>query len=201
MGARTGRARNRAGAVALFAVVAGMTGLSFASVPLYRMFCQLTGYAGTPKTENVAASTGIAEQRVTVQFDANVNSDLPWRFKPADRAVEVHLGEETLTHYTAVNLSDQPVTGTATFNVAPDAAAKYFSKIECFCFTEQTLAPGQEVSMPVLFYVDAAMADDIDARDIRKITLSYTFYRTDADDKNKAKPADVTAAVKAGGNG
>lgn len=201
MGARTDRTRNRASAVALFAVVAGMVGLSFASVPLYRMFCQLTGYAGTPRTENVAASTGIAEQKVTVQFDANVNSDLPWRFKPADRAVEVRLGEETLTHYTAVNLSDQPVTGTATFNVAPDGAAKYFSKIECFCFTEQTLAPGQEVSMPVLFYVDAAMADDIDARDIRKVTLSYTFYRTDADDKNKTKPADVSASVKAGGNG
>jgi cytochrome c oxidase assembly protein subunit 11 len=201
MGARTGGARNWVSAVALFAVVAGMTGLSFASVPLYRMFCQLTGYAGTPRTENVAASTGIAEQTVTVQFDANVNSDLPWRFKPADRAVNVHLGEETLTHYTAVNLSDQPVTGTATFNVAPDGAAKYFSKIECFCFTEQTLAPGEEVSMPVLFYVDAAMADDIDARDIRKVTLSYTFYRTDADDKNTTKPADVSASVNAGGNG
>lgn len=185
----------------LFTVVAGMVGLSFASVPLYRMFCQLTGYAGTPRTENVAASTVVSEQRVTVQFDANVNSDLPWRFRPADRAVEVRLGEEMLTHYTAVNLSDQPVTGTATFNVAPDGAARFFSKIECFCFTEQTLAPGQEVSMPVLFYVDAAMADDIDARDIRKITLSYTFYRTDADDKNKAEPAGVAAAVKAGGNG
>lgn len=200
MGARTGGTRNRAGAAVLFTVVAGMVGLSFASVPLYRMFCQVTGYAGTPKTENVAASTTIAEQKVTVQFDANVNSDLPWQFKPADRAVEVRLGEETLTHYTAVNLSDQPVTGTATFNVAPDGAAQYFSKIECFCFTEQTLAPGQEVSMPVLFYVDAAMADDVDARDIRKITLSYTFYRTDRDDKNKAQTVGVTAAAKAGGN-
>lgn len=201
MGARTGRTRNTAGAAVLFTVVAGMVGLSFASVPLYRMFCQVTGYAGTPKTENVAASTGVAEQRVTVQFDANVNSDLPWRFKPAARAVEVRLGEETLTHYTAVNLSDQPVTGTATFNVAPDGAAQYFSKIECFCFTEQTLAPGQEVSMPVLFYVDAAMADDIDARDIRKVTLSYTFYRTGEDDKNKARTAGVAAAAKTGGDG
>lgn len=201
MRARTGRAKNRVGAVALFAVVAGMVGLSFASVPLYRMFCQVTGYAGTPRTENVAAPAATLEQKVTVQFDANVNSDLPWRFKPVDRAVEVRLGEEMLTHYTAVNLSDQSITGTATFNVAPDAAARYFSKIECFCFTEQTLAPGQEVSMPVLFYVDAAMADDIDAWDIRKITLSYTFYRTDADDKNKAKPTGATAAVKAGGSG
>lgn len=201
MGARAGGARNRAGAAVLFAVAAGMVGLSFASVPLYRMFCQATGYAGTPKTENVTASTGVLEQKVTVQFDANVNPDLPWRFKPADRAVEVRLGEETLTHYIAVNLSDHPVTGTASFNVAPDAAAQYFSKIECFCFTEQTLAPGQEVSMPVLFYVDTAMANDIDARDIRKITLSYTFYRTGEDDKNTAKTAGVTAAAKGGGSG
>lgn len=201
MSARTGKARNRAGAAVLFTVVAGMVGLSFASVPLYRLFCQVTGYAGTPKTENVAASTGVVEQTVTVQFDANVNSDLPWRFKPADRGLEVRLGEERLTHYVAVNLSDQPVTGTATFNVAPDGAAQYFSKLECFCFTEQTLAPGQEVTMPVLFYVDAAMADDIDARDIRKITLSYTFYRTDEGDKNKPKTAGVAAAAKAGGNG
>lgn len=201
MSARTGKARNRAGAAVLFTVVAGMVGLSFASVPLYRLFCQVTGYAGTPKTENVTASTGVVEQTVTVQFDANVNSDLPWRFKPADRGLEVRLGEERLTHYVAVNLSDQPVTGTATFNVAPDGAAQYFSKLECFCFTEQTLAPGQEVTMPVLFYVDAAMADDIDARDIRKITLSYTFYRTDEGDKNKPKTVGVAAAAKAGGNG
>lgn len=200
MGARTGGARNKASAAVLFTVVAGMVGLSFASVPLYRMFCQATGYGGTPKTENVGAPTAISERKVTVQFDANVNPDLPWRFKPADRALKVRLGEETLTHYVAVNLSDKPVSGTATFNVAPDDAAQYFSKIECFCFTEQTLAPGQEVSMPVLFYVDAAMADDIDARDIRKITLSYTFYRTGEDDKNNAKTVGVTATT-GGGNG
>lgn len=185
----------------LFAVVAGMVGLSFASVPLYRMFCQATGYAGTPKTENVAASSGVVEQTVTVQFDANVNTDLPWRFKPDQRGIDVRLGEETLTHYTAVNLSDQPVTGTATFNVAPDSAAQYFSKLECFCFTEQRLEPGQEVSMPVLFYVDPAMAEDLDARDIRKITLSYTFYRTDEDDKNTARTAGVTGQTSRGGNG
>lgn len=198
---KTGKTRNRAGAAMLFTVVAGMVGLSFASVPLYRMFCQATGYGGTPKTENVAASSGIVDQTVTVQFDANVNADMPWRFKPAERGIDVHLGEETLTHYTAVNLSDRRVTGTATFNVAPDAAAQYFSKIECFCFTEQTLEPGQEVSMPVLFYVDSAMADDLDARDIRKITLSYTFYRTDEDDKNTPRTAGVAGRSKDGGNG
>lgn len=196
-----GKTRNRASAMALFAVVAGMVGLSFASVPLYRVFCQVTGYAGTPKTENVAAPAGVVERTVTVQFDANVNPELPWRFKPSQRGVDVRLGEETLIHYTAVNLSDRTITGTATFNVSPDAAAQYFSKIECFCFTEQTLAPGQEVSMPVLFYVDPAMADDIDARDIRKITLSYTFYRTGEDDKNKAKTAGVAGRSVRDGNG
>ncbi len=198
---KAGRTKNRLGAAALFAVVGGMVGLSFASVPLYRAFCQATGYGGTPRTENVVAPTAVADRRVIVQFDANVNPDLPWRFKPAQRQVDIRLGEETLIHYTAVNLSDRPLTGTATFNIAPDAAAQYFSKIQCFCFTEQTLAPRQEVSMPVLFYVDPAIADDVDARDITKITLSYTFYRTDGDDKNSAKSAGVAARNARGGNG
>lgn len=201
MRANAGKTRNRISAAVLFTVVAGMVGLSFASVPLYRMFCQITGYAGTPKTENVAASSRVLDQTVTVQFDANVNGDLPWRFKPAQRGIEVRLGEEMLTHYTAANLSDRAVVGTATFNVAPDAAAQYFSKLECFCFTEQRLEPGQEVSMPVLFYVDPAMADDLDARDIRKITLSYTFYRTDGDDKTTPKTAGVATRGSGGGNG
>lgn len=199
MSDKAGRTRRTASALALFAVVAGMTGLSFASVPLYRMFCQATGFAGTPRTENVAAPLEVVDRQVAVRFDANVNPDLPWRFLPAQRQVEVRLGEETLAHYTAANLSDSRVTGTAAFNVSPDSAAQYFNKIECFCFTEQTLEPGQEVSMPVIFYVDPAIADDPDARDVRKITLSYTFYRIDGDGKTGAKTPEVAGRDARGG--
>ena len=154
-----------------------MIGLSFASVPLYRLFCQATGYGGTPRTEGVVRPTHLGESNVTVRFDANVNPSLPWRFHPEQRAVSSRLGEETLVHYTAINLSEWPVTGTATFNVVPDKVAPYFNKLECFCFKEQTLQPGQQVSMPVVFFVDPALADDATARDATTITLSYTFYR------------------------
>jgi len=186
--ANAGRTKNRAGATILFGIVAGMVGLSFASVPLYRMFCQVTGYAGTPKTENVAASSGVIDHTVTVQFDANVNGDLPWQFKPTQRGIEVRLGEETLAYYTAANVSDQPVVGTATFNVAPDAAAQYFSKLDCFCFTEQRLEPGQEVSMPVLFYVDPLLLEDAEANDVSTITLSYTFFPAEGPPAAAATP-------------
>lgn len=199
MNGKVGRSRKAASALALFAVVAGMTGLSFASVPLYRMFCQATGFAGTPRTENVAAPLAVADRQVAVRFDANVNPDLPWRFAPEQRQVEVHLGQETLAHYTAANLSDHPLTGTAAFNVSPEAAAQYFNKIECFCFTEQRLEPGQTVAMPVLFYVDPAIADDPDARDVTKITLSYTFYRIDGGDKNATKTPEVAGRDARGG--
>ncbi len=175
-------------AAVLFGIAGGMVGLSFASVPLYRLFCQATGYGGTPKTEAVSAPTAMSDTVVTVNFDANVNSDLPWEFKPVQRKVRIRLGEEFLAHYTAANLGDSPVTGTATFSVAPYSAAPYFSKIECFCFTEQTLSPGQEVDMPVLFYVDQAILDDPDAKDVKLITLSYTFYRSDEEKTDKGGP-------------
>ena len=134
--------------------------------------------------------TAVADERVTVRFDANVNSSLPWRFRPEKRGVRLRLGEETLVHFTAVNLSDQPITGTATFNVVPEKAAAYFNKLECFCFSEQTLAPGEEVAMPVVFFVDPALAEDAAARDVTTITLSYTFFRA-ADD---GRPQKVAAA-------
>jgi cytochrome c oxidase assembly protein subunit 11 len=189
--------RTRIIAVALGGVVAGMIGLSFASVPLYRMFCQATGYDGTPKTQGVVRPTAVADERVTVRFDANVNSSLPWRFRPEKREVRLRLGEETLVHFTAVNLSDQPVTGTATFNVVPEKAAAYFNKLECFCFAEQTLAPGEEVAMPVVFFVDPALAEDATARDVTTITLSYTFFRAAGD----GRPQGKVAAAKAAGAG
>jgi cytochrome c oxidase assembly protein subunit 11 len=183
-------------------VVGLMLGIAFYSPTLYRMFCEVTGFAGTPKTQNVARSETVMDTVVTVRFDANVNSALPWRFRPAQRSIQVQLGEESLAHYTAVNLSDQPVTGTATFNVLPEKAAPYFSKIECFCFTEQTLAPGQEVSMPVLFYVDPALAEDPLARDATTITLSYTFHHLDTGTGTARQGrATTTAAAVSGATG
>ncbi|MFZ1415224.1 MAG: cytochrome c oxidase assembly protein [Defluviicoccus sp.] len=166
-------------AVLLFGVVAGMAGLAFASVPLYRLFCQVTGFAGTPKTGayvGAASAAAGAAEAVTIRFDANVNSHLPWQFAPVERQVVVRPGEEVLIHYRAQNLADRPITGTATFNVTPFKAAQYFNKIECFCFTEQTLKPGEDVSMPVVFYVDPQLFDDPNTAEVRKITLSYTFF-------------------------
>jgi cytochrome c oxidase assembly protein subunit 11 len=192
-----GRRRQRMTAAVLFGVAAGMVGLSFASVPLYRLFCQVTGYAGTPRTEDVARSAGVTDRQVTVRFDANVNSKLPWRFLPAQRQVTANLGEERLIFYEAANLSDEPVTGTATFNVTPEKAARYFVKIECFCFTEQTLAPGEKVTMPVVFYVDPELAADADAGDVSKITLSYTFFPIDGGGDAPAE-RDKVAATPAG---
>ncbi len=166
-------------AVILFAVVVAMGGLAFASVPLYRLFCQVTGFAGTPKTGayvgTASAGAGAAGE-VTVRFDANVNSQLPWQFQPVERQVVVRPGQEVLIHYRAHNLADHPITGTATFNVTPFKAAQYFNKIECFCFTEQTLKPGEDVSMPVVFYVDPQLFEDPNTAEVRKITLSYTFF-------------------------
>jgi cytochrome c oxidase assembly protein subunit 11 len=181
-------------AVMLFGLAAGMVGLAFASVPLYRLFCQVTGYGGTPRTENVASPAGILDETIRVRFDANVNNRLAWGFQPMQREVQARLGEEMLVHYTAVNRSDRPVTGTATFNVTPHKAAQYFAKIECFCFIEQTLQPGESVVMPVLFYIDPALADDINAEDVKLITLSYTFYRVEGDDADGAATPVAEAA-------
>jgi cytochrome c oxidase assembly protein subunit 11 len=173
-------------AIVLSGLVVGMVGLSFASVPLYQLFCQVTGYGGTPKTASVGPVAGAVDQVVRVRFDSNVNSGLPWRFRPEQREVTVNLGAERLIHYEAVNVSDRPVSGTATFSVTPYRAARYFTKIECFCFTEQRLEPGQTVSMPVIFYVDPAILEDRNARDVTVITLSYTFFPIDG-------PADQPA--------
>jgi cytochrome c oxidase assembly protein subunit 11 len=181
-------------AVMLFGLAAGMVGLAFASVPLYRLFCQVTGYGGTPRTENVASPAGILDETIRVRFDANVNNRLAWGFQPMQREVQARLGEEMLVHYTAVNRSDRPVTGTATFNVTPHKAAQYFAKIDCFCFIEQTLQPGESVVMPVLFYIDPALAEDINAEDVKLITLSYTFYRVEGDDADGAATPVAEAA-------
>ena len=161
----------------LAAVIVGMAGLSFAAVPLYRMFCAVTGYGGTPMIRS-AAAPGADTRTIEVRFDANTGPNLPWRFSPGDRTVTVQLGEDRLAYYTGRNTSGQPVTGVATYNVSPDKAGKYFNKTACFCFDNQTLTPGQEMQFPLSFWVDPAIATDPDTRDVKSITLSYTFFRS-----------------------
>lgn len=166
--------------------------MSFAFVPLYTLICQVTGLAGTPQVAE--QSTGeISTEAITIRFDANVDRSLPWSFEPLEKSVTIKLGEEHVTSYQSSNLSDQPVKGISTFNVTPIKAAQYFTKIECFCFVEQTLEPGQTVDMPVTFFVDPAILDDRLARDVKTITLSYTFYRT-LDDVPDEEPEIVSEA-------
>ncbi|OYW51029.1 MAG: cytochrome c oxidase assembly protein [Novosphingobium sp. 28-62-57] len=157
-----------------------MLGLGYASVPLYQLFCQVTGYGGTTQRADATTAAGvkIAGKSVTVRFDANVARDMPWEFKAMQVKQEVRIGQRQMARYQARNLSGQAVTGTAIFNVSPEQAGKYFNKIQCFCFTEQTLQPGQEIPMPVIYYVDPAILDDPAAKDIAEITLSYTFNET-----------------------
>ena len=166
---------------AIMALVAlAMVGLAFASVPLYRIFCQVTGFAGTTQMRPGAQAPGaVVGKLISVRFDANTSSALPWAFKPERPTDRVAIGARELTFFHAKNLSDKPVTGTATFNVTPSQAGQYFTKVQCFCFTEQTLKPGEEMRMPVVFYVDPAILADPDASKISEITLSYTFYPVD----------------------
>lgn len=182
-------------AVALLGVVGGMLGLSFAAVPLYRLFCQVTGYGGTPRID-AAASPGSVERRITVRFNADVHSGMPWKFAPAQRDVTLRLGEEAVAFYAARNPTSTPITGIATYNVTPEKAARYFHKTACFCFDEQTLAPGQEMSFPLSFWVDPAIADDPETRDLRTVTLSYTFFRS-LDDASLAKAGPHVGAKQA----
>jgi len=151
-----------------------MLALAFAAVPLYRVFCQVTGFGGT--TMKAEAAPGAVAGQVGVRFDANISPTLPWKFEPEQATVRIHPGARTTIYYHATNYTARNTTGQAIFNVTPEAAGKYFSKIECFCFTEQTLKPGEDVRMPVVFYVDPKLRDDPATRDIDEITLSYTFY-------------------------
>lgn len=178
----TARRNLRTGAFA-FAGALAMLGLGYASVPLYRLFCQVTGFGGTTmvasesKAEQAAAAaTG---QKISIRFDATAAMGMPWTFRPTQATDTVTIGERDIATYIARNDSDQPITGMATFNVEPEQAGKYFNKIQCFCFTEQTLQPGQEVTMPVLYFVDPAMLDDPNMKGVEQITLSYTFHRAE----------------------
>jgi cytochrome c oxidase assembly protein subunit 11 len=166
--------KNKRTALLMALIVAAMIGLAFASPPIYRTFCSLTGFGGTPLRAETAP--GAVAGQVGVRFDANVHPGLPWRFEPKQLKVEVAPGAQTKIFYRAQNLSARTITGQAAYNVTPDQVGKYFKKIQCFCFNEQTLKPGQTVDMPVLFFVDPAIKKDPDTKDIDEITLSYTFY-------------------------
>ena len=157
-----------------------MLGLGFASVPLYRIFCEVTGFGGTTMRTDGSGVRTVAGKTVEVRFDANHVPTLPWTFKPEKPDQIVTLGEKNMAFFTATNHARYPVTGRATFNVTPTQAGGYFAKIQCFCFTEQTLQPGESVRMPVIFYVDPAVATNPDTKNIQAITLSYTFYPIDA---------------------
>ena len=169
--------RNTLLAGGLAATIAGMVGLSFAAVPLYRVFCAATGYAGTPQIGG-PAGPGAEAGSIEVRFDANTSPSLPWKFTPGQPALVVKLGEENLAHYVGVNEGARAVTGVATYNVTPEKVGHYFHKTACFCFNEQTLAAGQEMQFPLSFWVDPAIATDPGTRDVHTITLSYTFFRS-----------------------
>jgi cytochrome c oxidase assembly protein subunit 11 len=170
--------RNRRTALSMAMFAAGMLGLGYAAVPLYDLFCRVTGFGGTTQqaSEAKAATIKVLDQKISIRFDGNVESGMPWTFGPEQVTQEVRIGQRTMAFYKARNDSDKPVTGVASFNVAPDIAGKYFNKVHCFCFNQQTLAPGQEVDMPVQYYVDPAILSDPDAKGIEQITLSYTFH-------------------------
>ncbi|HVO16573.1 MAG TPA: cytochrome c oxidase assembly protein [Alphaproteobacteria bacterium] len=172
------RGRNGVVALAAISVVAAMAGVTwFGAVPLYRAFCQATGYGGTTQRAK-AAPAAEGARVITVRFNADIAPNMPWAFQPAQREVKVRLGEEKLIFYAAWNRAGVPVTGTATFNVTPQKAGPYFDKVQCFCFTEQKLEPGQRVEMPVSFFIDPKIAKDRDLDDVTTITLSYTFFPT-----------------------
>jgi cytochrome c oxidase assembly protein subunit 11 len=175
----SGRNVNRRTALALCSVGAGMFGAAYAAVPLYRLFCQVTGFGGTTqRAERAPAAPGT--RIVTVRFNANVaGTDLPWSFAPVEREMRVRVGEENLAFYRATNHANIAITGQAVFNVTPFKAGPYFNKIACFCFAQQTLEARQSVDMPVSFFVDPAIVDDRSTADIDTITLSYTFFRTE----------------------
>lgn len=161
-----------------------MVGLGFAAVPLYNLFCRVTGYGGTTQRFDpvaAAAEPKILNDTISVRFDANVSPKLPWKFYPEHPTDTVSIGARDMAIFIAENQSAHPVVGTASFNVTPDAAGKYFTKIQCFCFTQQTLKPGETMRMPVLFYVDPKILQDPDASDVQEITLSYTFFPVDPD--------------------
>jgi cytochrome c oxidase assembly protein subunit 11 len=194
MSARATRpGRNRRTLLSLLMIVVGMGCMAYASVPLYRIFCQVTGFGGT--TQRAAAAPGsVADRVITVRFDGTV-ADVPWAFEPAQRAIAARVGETELITYHAHNSARQAVTGTATFNVTPSKAGEYFDKIQCFCFTEQTLKPGESAELPVSFFIDPKILEDRNLDDVDTITLSYTFFRAKNQPAARVATAPPVAAA------
>lgn len=165
-------------------IALGAFAMGFAAVPLYRYFCQTTGFGGTTqRSEGMEGITPVPGKTMSVRFDSNVSPGMPWRFYPERNTQTVEIGRRAMAIFIAKNMSDKPVTGSAVFNVTPVQAGAYFAKIQCFCFTEQTLQPGQEVRMPVIYYVDPKILKDPDNRDTQQITLSYTFNPVEPSEK------------------
>ena len=185
---------NRKVALMALGLAGAMLGLGFASVPLYRIFCQVTGFGGTTQrvSEAQAATVSSVGKTMSIRFDANVERGMAWQFKPLQNVDTVAIGARDMAVFTAKNLTGKPITGRASFNVEPEQAAVYFNKVQCFCFTEQTLQPGQEVRMPVLYYVDPKIVNDPDTRDVEQITLSYTFHPVS---EGNAKALDRTGGA------
>ena len=185
--------RNRKVAMMAATFAAFMLAMGFAAVPLYRMFCAATGFGGTTQRANAAeaAKVQVSDQHISVRFDGNVESGMPWRFGPEQVTEDMRIGERKIAYFTAENLSDHPITGIASFNVEPESAGLYFKKIQCFCFNQQTLKPHEKVRMPVLYFVDPAILKDGETKGTTQITLSYTFHDT----ANRGAPA--AAPVKA----
>ncbi|WP_103255510.1 cytochrome c oxidase assembly protein [Tabrizicola aquatica] len=180
--------------VQLVGVVVTMASLSFAAVPFYDWFCRVTGFGGTTSVAETGSDV-ILDRTVKVRFDASLEQGMPWQFRPVVPSMEIRIGETGLAFYEAHNPTDRPVAGTASFNVFPYAAGGYFTKIECFCFTEQVLQPGETVQMPVSFYVDPAMVEDIEGKFVQEIVLSYTFHETPLPEEQAA--LETTAADNA----
>ncbi|MBL8648631.1 MAG: cytochrome c oxidase assembly protein [Sphingosinicella sp.] len=175
-------------------VAVAMLGLAYASVPLYRLFCQVTGFGGTTMRVDESAAPNAVNKVIKVRFDANVAPGLAWTFKPVQTQATVRIGERKMAFYQATNLTDKPITGMATYNVSPDTAGGYFMKIHCFCFDQQTLQPGETVDMPVSYYIDPAILEDASARRIDEITLSYTFFPQEEETNKTAANTAVKAA-------
>jgi cytochrome c oxidase assembly protein subunit 11 len=181
----------------LAAAVGGMLALAYAASPLYDMFCRATGFGGTPQVAQ-EGERPVLSRTVIVRFDSNVDANLPWRFTPLEREVKVKLGEERLVHYRVTNVSQRPIVGTSTYNVTPETSGPWFNKLQCFCFTEQLLLPGQSVDMPVVFFVDPEMDKDRRYDNVRTVTLSYTFFEAKTE---RAKTLLGSVAADATGKG
>jgi cytochrome c oxidase assembly protein subunit 11 len=185
---------NRRVAIACIGFFAGMVGMAYAAVPLYDLFCRMTGYGGTTQRVEQYSQT-VLDRDITVRFDANVSGGLPWDFRPVKRDVRIKIGETVQADYTAKNVFSRPTSGRASFNVTPQMAGAYFMKVECFCFTDTELAPGEAMEMPVVFYVDPAIVDVPELKNISTITLSYTFFPI-----SRETPAPNAAAAGKGRN-